>query len=64
MAAEVDHSEEEIPMDIIEDLAIHPIEDPEWDRYERSVLRRLADTIKIAIRGGQVEIIVSKNFAK
>ena len=32
--------------------------------YERSVLRRLADTIKIAIRGGQVEIIVSKNFAK
>ena len=63
MAAEVDH-EEEIPMDIIEDLAYHPIEDPEWDGYERSVLRRLADTIKIAIRGGQVEIIVSKNFAK
>ncbi|MBO5570136.1 MAG: hypothetical protein J6A79_14550 [Clostridia bacterium] len=64
MAAEVDHSEEEIPMDIIKDLANHPIEDPEWDGYERSVLRRLADTIKIAIRGGQVEIIVSKNFAK
>jgi len=28
------------------------------------VLRRLADTIKIAIRGGQVEIIVSKNFSE
>lgn len=64
MAAEVDHSEEEIPMDIVGDLANHAIEDPEWDGYERSVLRRLADTIKIAIRGGQVEIIVSKNFAK
>ena len=64
MAAEVDHSEEEIPMDIISDLANHPIEDTEWDGYERSVLRRLADTIKIAIRGGQVEIIVSKSFAE
>ena len=63
MAAEVDH-EEDIPMDIIGDLANHLIENPEWDGYERSVLRRLADTIKIAIRGGQVEIIVSKNFAK
>lgn len=64
MASEVDHSEEEIPADIVSDLANHPIEDPEWDGYERSVLRRLADTIKIAIRGGQVEIIVSKNFTE
>ena len=64
MAAEVDHSEEEIPMDIIGDLANHPIEDPEWDGYERSVLRSLADSVNIAIRGGLVEIIVSKNFAE
>ncbi len=64
MASEVDHSEEEIPADIVSDLANHPVEDPEWDGYERSVLRSLADTIKIAIRGGQVEIIVSKNFAE
>ena len=63
LAAEVDHSED-IPMDVIKDLANHPIEDPEWDGYERSVLRRLADAIKISIRGGQVEIIVSKNFAE
>lgn len=63
IAAEVDHSEEEIPMDVLGDLANHSIEDLEWDGYERSVLRRLADTIKIAIRGGQVDIIVSKNFA-
>ena len=64
MASEVDHSEEEIPADMIGDLANHPVEDPEWDGYERSVLRRLADAIKISIRGGQVEIIVSKNFAE
>jgi hypothetical protein len=64
MASEADHSEEEIPAFIGSDLANYPIEDPEWDGYERSVLRRLADTIKIAIRGGQVEIIVSKNFAE
>ena len=63
MAAEVDHSED-IPMDIMSDLANHPIEDPEWDGYERSVLRSLADSVKIAIRGGLVEIIVGKNFAE
>lgn len=63
MASEVDHSEEEIPAHIIGDVS-NSIEAPEWDGYERSVLRRLADTIKIAIRGGQVEIIVSKNFAE
>ena len=64
MASEVDHSTEEIPTYIASDVADHAIEDSEWDGYERSVLRRLADTIKIAIRGGQVEIIVSKNFAE
>ena len=64
MASEADHSEQEIPAYIASDVANYAIEDPEWDGYERSVLRRLADTIKIAIRGGQVEIIVSKNFAE
>ena len=64
MLSEVDHSYEEIPADVLSDLANHPIEDPEWDGYERSVLRRLADTVKIGIRGGQVEIIVSKSFAE
>ena len=64
MTSEVDHSYEEIPADVLNDLANHPIEDPEWDGYERSVLRRLADTVKIGIRGGQLEIIVSKSFAE
>lgn len=35
----------------------------EWDRYERSILRRVADNVKIAIRGGVVEMTVAKRFA-
>ena len=38
-------------------------EDKEWDRYERSILRRLADEIKIGVKGGLVEIEVVKAFA-
>ena len=36
--------------------------DNEWDRYERSILRKLADQIKIAVRGGKVEMDVLKKF--
>ena len=64
MTMEADHSEEEIPWDLVDDLANHPIDIPDWDGYERSVLQSLADTVKIGIRGGQVEITVSKNFAE
>ena len=38
-------------------------EDNEWDRYERSILRRFADEIKIGVKGGLVEIEVVKTFA-
>ena len=34
----------------------------EWDGYERSILRRLADEVKIGIRGSMVEMTVSKRF--
>ena len=34
----------------------------EWDRYEQSVLRNLADDVKIAIRGDEVKMTVSKTF--
>ena len=37
-------------------------EDKEWDRYERSILRKLADEIKIGVRGGNVEMDVMKQF--
>lgn len=38
-------------------------EGEEWDRYERSILRRLADEIKIGVKGGLVTIEVVKTFA-
>jgi len=49
----------------VADLANHVVEctDAEWDGYEQSTLRRLADTIKIGIRGNNVEMTVIKNFA-
>ena len=37
--------------------------DAEWDRYEESTLRKLADVIKVSIRGGAVDLTVSKKFA-
>jgi hypothetical protein len=37
-------------------------ETEEWDRYERSILRRLADEIKISVRGGAVDMEVLKAF--
>ena len=37
-------------------------EDKEWDRYERSILRKLADKIVIGVRGGKVEMDVIKQF--
>ena len=35
----------------------------EWDKYEQSILGRVADDVKIAIRGGVVDMTVSKSFA-
>ena len=65
MAAEIDYSNNDLPDEIISDLANHPImiEDSEWDGYERSVLRKVADNVKIAIRGGVVDMTVSKRIA-
>ena len=39
------------------------VTDPEWDGLERKLLRNMADDIKIAIRGRQVDITVSKNLS-
>lgn len=50
---------------VMEDLVNRTIEctDPEWDGYEQSTLRRLADRVKIGIRGSQVDMTVTKCFA-
>lgn len=61
MLTDPDHSED-IPEDVMGDLANHEISDTEWDGYERSVLHRLADEIKIAIRGGVVDMTVAKKM--
>ena len=45
-----------------EDVYNRLIENPEWDRYEQSILRRLADSIKVFIRGELVHITVIKQF--
>ena len=37
--------------------------DPEWDGYEESILKKLADTIKIGIRGNTIDLTVIKTFA-
>jgi hypothetical protein len=61
MLSDADHSND-IPDDIMADLANHEISDGEWDGYERSVLHRLADEIKIGIHGGIVDMTVLKNM--
>ena len=34
----------------------------EWDELEKSIIANIADEVAIAIRGGEVEMIVYKNF--
>ncbi len=38
--------------------------DPEWDHYERSILKNLSDYIRIGIRGSRVEMDIFKDFGK
>ena len=62
-AAMVSDPDTNIPDEAMDDLVNHPIETPEWDEYEQSILRKTADDVKIAIRGGMVDMTVSKSFA-
>ena len=62
MASEPRH--ESIPADILTDLPKGVFGLPEWDGYERSILRNLADDIKISIHGGKVEMTVAKHVGE
>ena len=64
MTAEAKHNSD-LPDDVLDDLANHTIEctDPEWDEYEQSTLKKLANTIKIGIRGDAVDMTVVASFA-
>ena len=53
---------DEIPVDVLPDLSNRVIEEPEWDGYEVSILKKVADQIKVGIRGGAVELVVCKHF--
>ena len=55
--------DEVIPQDLRNDVPNYVVTDPEWDGLERKLLRNMADDIKIAIRGRQVDITVSKNLS-
>lgn len=59
MTSDADYS---IPPEALADLANHPIETPDWDGYENSVLRKVSDQVRISIRGGTVDMVVSKSF--
>ena len=61
-AAMASDPDTDIPDDALDDLANHAIEIPEWDQYEQSILRNAADDVKISIRGGVVDMTVSKSF--
>lgn len=60
MTADVDHYEPS--SDILSDMPQGIYDDPEWDGYERSILKELADDIKIGIQGDNVDITVIKHF--
>ena len=61
MVSEPKCSEGGVPYELRYDVASDPYENAEWDGYERSILKKLADDVKIGIRGGVVEMTVSKN---
>ena len=63
LTADVDYSYSNIPMDLLHDLPSHPMEAEDWDGYEQSVLKKVADNIRMAIRGEVVDMTVSRQFA-
>ena len=46
----------------VDDTANRYIESEEWDQYEQSVLRSVADGIKVSIVGKNVDLTVIKDF--
>ena len=44
------------------DISDEIISSEPWDEFEKSLLLTIADEVKIAIRGGEVDMVVSKDF--
>lgn len=53
---------DDIPTEAMEDLANRVIELNEWDKYEQSILQKVADEVKIGIVRNTVDMTVSKSF--
>ena len=58
-----DETYDEVPYEVLPDIVGRDIADPEWDELECSILRKLADNVKISIRGNVVDMTVRKSFA-
>ncbi|MBQ6384057.1 MAG: hypothetical protein IJJ42_10795 [Clostridia bacterium] len=63
MVADAVHPSADLPPEILADIPATAFEDADWDGYEKSVLKRLADNVKIGIRGSVVDMTVSKKIA-
>ena len=57
-----DNSYSEVPYDVLPDIVGRDIADPEWDEFECSILRKLADNVKVSIRGNVIDMTVRKVF--
>ena len=51
-----------LPDDIASDVEGRFIDNLEWDRYESSILCKLADDVRIGVTGGKVTMRVIKTF--
>ena len=51
-----------LSMDEVSDLPSGTLGESEWDEYERSILKTVADKVRISIQGGKVEAIICKSF--
>ena len=62
MIEEPDYSNRDLPKNATLDISLSHSDNGEWDGYEKSILKNLADNIKISIRGGKVDMNVTKSF--
>ena len=51
-----------IPDEAMDDMFNRSIELPKWDEYEQSILKNVADDVKISIRGQTVDMTIVKSF--
>ncbi len=63
MLADTDRTVLDLTSNDLSDLPHGALGQPDWDGYERSILKTVADQVKIGIRGSVVDVTVCKRFA-